>query len=127
MEDKHKRHLKRYFSAKQRQKCWEAADKVPGRSADRWRFDPLGNPVLRALNGCFGPLCYEFDHIFPYSRGGKTSTGNCQILQTVVNRFKKDDPMDYAELTGACLKFSQDPKDFDIVEAAVYGDVHPSS
>lgn len=123
MEDKHKRHLKRYFSTKQRQKCWEAAAPIPGRDPERWRYDPLGNPVLRALNSCFGPICYEYDHIFPYSRGGKTSSKNCQILQTVVNRFKKDNPMNSDELKDVCLRFSQDPKDFDTVEAAVYGDV----
>mmetsp|Transcript_5893 Transcript_5893/g.10491 ORF Transcript_5893/g.10491 Transcript_5893/m.10491 type:complete len:128 (-) Transcript_5893:571-954(-) len=123
MEEKDKRHLKRFFSAKQRAKCWEAAAVIPGRDPDRWRLDPMGNPVLRPLNSCFGPLCYEYDHIFPYSHGGKTSSRNCQILQTVVNRFKKDDPMDPDKLKDVCLRFSSDPKDFDVVESAVYGNV----
>ncbi|CAI7753960.1 unnamed protein product [Closterium sp. NIES-53] len=54
----------------------------------RWRVDAAGNTVGRRFNACMGCLCYEFDHIVPYSKGGPTSVENCQVLQTRVNRFK---------------------------------------
>ena len=61
-----------------------------GRSPNRWKLDAFGNPVLKALKGCFGPLCHEYDHITPYSKGGKTEVENCQILQTTLNKVKSD-------------------------------------
>lgn len=48
-----------------------------GRHPDRWRLDALGNPVLKVLKGCEGPFCHEYDHIIPYSKGGKTELYNC--------------------------------------------------
>lgn len=48
-----------------------------GRNPDRWRLDALGNPVLKALRSCDGPLCYQFDHIIPHSKGGDTVVHNC--------------------------------------------------
>ncbi|KAK3042708.1 hypothetical protein RJ639_000766 [Escallonia herrerae] len=35
-------------------------------------------------------LCFEYDHIIPYSKGGESVAGNCQILQTRVNRYKSN-------------------------------------
>ena len=61
-----------------------------GRNPERWKLDAVGNPVFRFLKGCQGPLCHEYDHIIPYSKGGSTVTENCQILQTQVNRFKSN-------------------------------------
>jgi len=29
-----------------------------GRDPNRWRLDAVGNPVLKALKACDGPLCY---------------------------------------------------------------------
>lgn len=69
-----------------------------GRDPERWRIDAAGNIVLRKLTGCMGCLCYgkivqyyctivkhllfviDYDHIVPYSKGGKTEVPNCQIL-----------------------------------------------
>ena len=86
-----------------------------GRNPDRFRLDAVGNPVCRVskpilgtilfltlpiskffkifkqvLTNCLGPLCHEYDHIFPFSKGGTTSVENCQILQTTVNRVKSN-------------------------------------
>ena len=63
---------------------------IKGRDPNRWKFDNVGNPVLERLRGCFGALCHEYDHIAPYSKGGRTEVYNCQILQTGVNRFKSN-------------------------------------
>lgn len=43
-----------------------------GRDPERWRLDAVGNPVLKPLKSCDGPLCYQFDHIIPHSKGGDT-------------------------------------------------------
>ena len=61
-----------------------------GRDPERWRLDAMGNPVLKALRGCMGPLCHEYDHVLPFSKGGKTDVINCQILQTTLNRVKSN-------------------------------------
>lgn len=61
-----------------------------GRDPERWRLDAMGNPVCRALRGCMGPLCHEYDHVLPFSKGGKTEINNCQILQTTLNRVKSN-------------------------------------
>ncbi|KAL5210342.1 hypothetical protein ABZP36_005965 [Zizania latifolia] len=64
-----------------KQQCWEKADRVPGRDQERWRRDALGNVVFRKLVGCPGCLCHDYDHIVPYSKGGKSTLENCQVLQ----------------------------------------------
>eukprot|EP00897_Mesotaenium_endlicherianum_P003529 jgi/Mesen1/3203/ME000185S02339 len=68
--------------------CWEKAQTIPGRDPDRWRMDCLGNTVFRKLVACDGCLCYDYDHIQPYSKGGKSTLDNCQVLQTAANRAK---------------------------------------
>ncbi|KAE9467219.1 hypothetical protein C3L33_00853, partial [Rhododendron williamsianum] len=71
----------RSFPYNVKQQCWEKAEKVRGRDPDRWRRDPLGNTVFRKLVGCPGCLCHDYDHIVPYSKGGKSTLENCQVLQ----------------------------------------------
>lgn len=61
-----------------------------GRHPDRWRLDAIGNPVFKFLKGCSGPLCHEYDHIIPFSKGGKTVSENCQVLQSAVNLYKSN-------------------------------------
>lgn len=56
------------------------SDKIDGRNPERWRLDAVGNPILKALNMCYGPLCYQYDHIRPYSKGGESVGDNCQLL-----------------------------------------------
>ncbi|XP_052179947.1 uncharacterized protein LOC127793193 isoform X1 [Diospyros lotus] len=71
----------RSFPFSVKQQCWEKAEKIKGRDPDRWRRDPLGNTVFRKLVGCSGCLCHDYDHIVPYSKGGKSILENCQVLQ----------------------------------------------
>ncbi|KAK6925027.1 hypothetical protein RJ641_009353, partial [Dillenia turbinata] len=71
-----------------KQQCWEKAEKIKGRDPDRWRRDPLGNILFCKLVGCSGCLCHDYDHIVPYSKGGKSTLENFQVLQATVNRSK---------------------------------------
>jgi len=123
MDAKEAKHRQRQFSDAQREKCWARADYIPGRSPSRWRLDAVGNPVLKRLNGCFGAFCYEFDHVLPYAHGAKTCTKNCQILQTTVNRYKRDLVMSRDQLKPASVDIHCSDLEMDIVERAVYGDV----
>ncbi|XP_064968966.1 uncharacterized protein LOC135584032 isoform X2 [Musa acuminata AAA Group] len=135
----------RFFDAKARDLCWKKAEVVPGRHPERWRKDAAGNVVCKRFWHCQGCLCYEYDHIIPFSKE------NCQILQTRVNRLKSDKQwVDKAELEGfscdikftgtmggfgeadlcrrtregaARLRQNQLNKELDIIEMAVYGDV----
>ncbi|XP_058083272.1 uncharacterized protein LOC131231171 isoform X2 [Magnolia sinica] len=78
----------RSFPHSVKQQCWDKAEKIKGRDPDRWRRDALGNTVFRKLVGCPGCLCHDYDHIIPFSKGGKSSLENCQVLQATVNRSK---------------------------------------
>ncbi|PIN21163.1 hypothetical protein CDL12_06147 [Handroanthus impetiginosus] len=70
----------RFFDSKTKSMCWNKAKQVPGRDPDRWRIDAAGNIVCKCLHSCQGCLCYEYDHIIPFSRGGQSVVENCQIL-----------------------------------------------
>lgn len=104
--------------------CWEKAEQVPGRDPDRWRKDAAGNIVCKRLHSCNGCLCYEYDHIVPFSKGGESVKENCQVLQTRLNRLKSDQSgLDQRLLKGySCdIKFSDE--ELDLIEMAVYGSV----
>ncbi|XP_010258322.1 PREDICTED: uncharacterized protein LOC104598108 isoform X1 [Nelumbo nucifera] len=83
----------RSFPYSVKQQCWEKAEKIKGRDPDRWRRDALGNIVFRKLVGCPGCLCHDYDHIMPYSKGGKSTLENCQVLQAVTWIFWNYRPM----------------------------------
>ncbi|CAA2957021.1 eukaryotic translation initiation factor 5A-2 [Olea europaea subsp. europaea] len=78
---------------------------------------------------CQGCLCFEYDHIVPFSKGGESVAENCQILLTKVNRFKANkEEVDTAELKGYYCDVNFTDKELDIIEMAVYGDViHPGN
>jgi len=59
----------RFFDTKTKNICWTKADTVPGRHPERWRKDAAGNIVCKRFFNCLGCLCYEYDHIIPYSKG----------------------------------------------------------
>ncbi|KAJ4824680.1 hypothetical protein Tsubulata_015024 [Turnera subulata] len=104
--------------------CWANADTVPGRHPERWRKDAAGNIVCKRFCNCNGCLCFEYDHIIPFSKGGESTIGNCQILQTRVNRFKGDkEELDKTRLKAFSCDINFTDKELDIIEMAVYGDV----
>ncbi|XP_015868821.1 uncharacterized protein LOC107406231 [Ziziphus jujuba] len=114
----------RFFDAKARSVCWAKADVVPGRHPDRWRKDAAGNIVCKRFSNCLGCLCFEYDHIVPFSKGGESVAENCQILQTRVNRLKSaKDHVDANKLKGYSCDVNFTDKELDIIEMAVYGDV----
>ncbi|KAM0936712.1 putative HNH nuclease [Dioscorea sansibarensis] len=114
----------RFFDAKAKAFCWQRADVVPGRHPERWRKDSAGNIVCKRFWNCHGCLCYEYDHIIPYSKGGESTAENCQILQTRVNRYKADKEwVDKKDLEGFSCDIKFTDKELDIIEMAVYGDV----
>ncbi|XP_010274087.1 PREDICTED: uncharacterized protein LOC104609461 [Nelumbo nucifera] len=114
----------RFFDAKTKALCWAKASVVPGRHPERWRYDAAGNIVCKRFCNCQGCLCFEYDHIVPYSKGGESIAENCQILQTRVNRFKSDKAVvDRTELEGFSCDVKFTDKELDIIEMAVYGDV----
>ncbi|ESW27272.1 hypothetical protein PHAVU_003G187600 [Phaseolus vulgaris] len=80
----------RVFDSNAKAICWSKADTVLGRHPERWRKDAAGNIVCKRFYNCLGCLCYEYDHIIPFSKGGESTADNCQILQSRVNRLKSD-------------------------------------
>ncbi len=117
--DKH-----RIFTPKQKEDCWKFSTMIPGRDPNRWRYDAVGNPVLKALRGCMGPLCHEYDHIVPHSKGGDTMLNNCQILQTKVNREKSNKiNLTEAELKKMSHSMKISEVEMDFIEKVIYGNI----
>ncbi|CAK7322839.1 unnamed protein product [Dovyalis caffra] len=114
----------RFFDKLVKKECWAKAETVPGRHPERWRKDAAGNIVCKRFCNCHGCLCFEYDHILPFSKGGESTADNCQILQTRVNRFKSDkQELDETQLKGYSCEIKFTDKELDIIEMAVYGDV----
>ncbi|XP_066399521.1 uncharacterized protein [Miscanthus floridulus] len=114
----------RSFSYAVKQQCWEKAERVPGRDTERWRRDALGNIVFRKLVGCPGCLCHDYDHIVPYSKGGKSTLENCQVLQATVNRSKGNKTeISKSELIQKSAYCRVSGRDMDLVELSAYGNV----
>ncbi|KAL8034847.1 hypothetical protein ABFX02_12G057300 [Erythranthe guttata] len=123
-----RRERPRLFDSKAKRVCWEKARQVPGRDPERWRMDAAGNIVCKNLHTCIGCLCYEYDHITPFSKGGESVEANCQILQTRVNRLKSD-KSDIAQqlLKGYSCDITFNDQQLDLIEMAVYGSVNRPS
>lgn len=119
---------KRIFTRLQREECWQRAKPVASRDPSRWRYDEVGNIVCKALRNCDGVLCYEYDHIIPYSKGGETSVENCQILQTRVNRLKSNSSgLSQQEMRVYSRQYDFTQEELDLVEMSVYGNVSSKS
>ncbi|KAH8493194.1 hypothetical protein H0E87_022444 [Populus deltoides] len=58
----------RFFDKMVKKLCWQNAEIVPGRHPERWRKDAAGNIVCKRFCNCHGCLCYEYDHILPFSK-----------------------------------------------------------
>lgn len=63
----------RFFDKKAKNMCWAKAEIVPGRHPERWRKDAAGNIVCKRFCNCNGCLCFEYDHIVPFSKGPSIS------------------------------------------------------
>lgn len=114
----------RFFDSDAKKICWDKAEQVPGRDPERWRIDAAGNIVCKRLHSCNGCLCYEYDHIIPFSKGGESVKENCQILQTRVNRLKSNqNGLDQRLLKGYSCDIKYSDEELDIIEMAVYGSV----
>ncbi|CAI5516537.1 unnamed protein product [Closterium sp. Naga37s-1] len=135
-----KRRERRTFSKSAREECWKQAAMVEGRSGERcapgkagrgvvgadgmWRRDVLGNVVFRPLLGCTGPLCFDFDHIVPFAKGGTSDVHNCQVLQVAANRAKGSAVSDSWRQDAQPLATHQPScEDMDVLELAAYGDM----
>lgn len=118
----------RSFPHSVKQQCWEKAEKVKGRDPDRWRRDSLGNLVFRKLVGCPGCLCHDYDHILPYSKGGKSTLENCQVLQATVNRSKGNKTeISKSDLIQKSAYCRVSGRDMDLLELSAYGNVRRGS
>ncbi|KAJ8772987.1 hypothetical protein K2173_028164 [Erythroxylum novogranatense] len=114
----------RFFDRLVKNMCWAKAEIVPGRHPERWRKDSAGNIVCKRFCNCQGCLCFEYDHIVPFSKGGESTVENCQILQTRVNRYKSNrDEVDKTLLKGYSCDVNFTDRELDVIEMAVYGDV----
>ncbi|KAL1531731.1 hypothetical protein AAHA92_31838 [Salvia divinorum] len=114
----------RSFPHSVKQQCWEKAEKIKGRDPDRWRRDSLGNTVFRKLAGCPGCLCHDYDHIVPYSKGGKSTLENCQVLQAAVNRSKGNrTEISKIELIQKSATCRVSGREMDFLELSSYGNV----
>eukprot|EP00762_Andalucia_godoyi_P000297 ANDGO_03134.mRNA.1 endonuclease len=114
----------RLFDKAMKDACWNASKPVQGRDPERWRLDPAGNIVSYVLRGCTGCLCHDYDHIVPYSKGGKTELSNCQILQSRANKIKgnkTDVSRDELKSWSCAVQYSDDV--LDVFEMALYGNV----
>ena len=120
-----KKKRRRAFTQKEREACWAKAGLVPGRDARRWRVDAGGAVVGKAFHGrdCSGVVCFEYDHIVPFSKGGETTAENCQLLQTRANRLKGNADLSDAELRGLAPAVDFSARELDLLEIAGWGSV----
>ena len=95
--------------------CWEAADRQALRDAWRQRFgsampealgrtfrvDMFGNVIADPESAAAKSVCaFEVDHIFPWSRGGRTLRPNLAPVQWGANIRKSDKLLHGTELGG---------------------------
>lgn len=115
---------KRSFTQRDKDLCWNKSQIMLGRDPKRWRLDAFGNPVIKQLKGCFGDFCHEYDHIVPFSKGGKTNYENCQILKTSVNRFKSNkEDIKFSEYTKFRNSKIYTEDELDFIETTIYGNI----
>ncbi len=124
----------RIFPFDVKEKCWNNSPIISNRDPNRWRLDALGNPVMKSLRGFQGIFCHEYDHIFPYSKGGTSTLDNCQILQTNINRVKGNGYYTKDELKKFNIKFPEKLKELnkneigenemDLMEELIYGNIN---
>lgn len=80
--------------------------------------------MFRKLVGCPGCLCHDYDHIVPYSKGGKSTLENCQVLQATVNRSKGNrTDISRADLIQRSSYCRVSGRDMDLLELSAFGNV----
>ena len=76
-----------------RSACWSKLPIVhdlPSKYRDVFKVDMYGNVVAKAAED--GALCFfDVDHVFPWSRGGRSVMANFQAVQCFANRSVKSD------------------------------------
>ena len=77
-------------SKSDREKAWDKAPKVRGKSPDLYRRDSKGNELFKPSYGKQSKMGWEIDHKKPKAKGGSDNQRNLQILQTKANRTKSD-------------------------------------
>ena len=95
--------------------CWEAADQqllrdewrkrfcrpMPEALGKKFRVDMFGNVIADPESAAAKSVCaFEVDHIFPWSRGGRTLRPNLAPVQWGANIFKSDKLLQGEELGG---------------------------
>ena len=81
---------RRAFTTVMKRECWQKQANVTGRDPVRWKRDMVENILFYPASNCYGPVCYQYDHTYPWAKGGRTSVENCEALQSSVNNFKSD-------------------------------------
>ncbi len=69
-------------------KVWNLAKPVAGKSPAKYRRDPAGTVVYYDSYGSATAMGWDIDHIKPVSRGGHDTVRNKQVLSTHINRSK---------------------------------------
>ncbi|KAG0549087.1 hypothetical protein BDA96_01G224800 [Sorghum bicolor] len=90
----------RSFDEKTRTACWRKAAVLAGRHPERWRLDAVGNVVCRRFWGCHGCLCYEYDHIVPFSKDQELDIIEMAVYGDVIRPGKQCRCKTVAEMLG---------------------------
>ncbi|CAI9112029.1 OLC1v1012397C2 [Oldenlandia corymbosa var. corymbosa] len=90
----------RQFDSKAKALCWASADIVPGRHPERWRKDIAGNIVCKRFFNCSGCLCYEYDHVIPFSKDRELDLFEMAVYGDVIRPGKECRCRTVAEMLG---------------------------
>ncbi|KAL8118177.1 hypothetical protein AgCh_015901 [Apium graveolens] len=99
----------RFFGTTAKSKCWANAQVVLGRHPERWRKDAAGNIVCKRFCNCQGCLCFEYDHIIPYSKVAPTPILKTSVVPTAYyERLKDNNGLSLYELVDEPKAFTND-------------------
>uniref|UniRef100_A0A2P2JIM3 Uncharacterized protein n=1 Tax=Rhizophora mucronata TaxID=61149 RepID=A0A2P2JIM3_RHIMU len=92
----------RFFDQKAKNKCWANAETVPGRHPERWRKDGAGNIVCKRFFNCYGCLCFEYDHIVPFSKGSVGCFCFSSLTRIIAGKKEIFDGINLVSFFGLC-------------------------
>lgn len=81
---------------------------MAGRDPARWRLDVRGNPVLKFLRDCSGPLCHSYD----------LAKNPCVLHQACLYKTSHSNSPERCS-----LPVSMSDLELDMIERGVYGNV----